>query len=110
MFLELSRLLTSTMQDRCEFSAAFRLVSGNEAARQESDETSVLKTSETVTPGHNQYLDQGNEADQTIDYDPLRLIKLPLATLVPPKRFFRTFWRTAARRILEKVHTCALAR
>ena len=106
MFLE---LLTSTMQ-HCESSAAFHLVSGNEAARQESDETSVLKTSENVSPGHVQYLDQVNEADQTIDYDPLRLIKLPLATLVPTKKFFRTFWRTTARRILEKVHTCALAR
>ena len=69
------------MQDSCGFSAAFRLVSGNEVAHQESDETGVLKTSESVSPGSIQYLDQGNEADQRIDYDPLRLIKLPLATI-----------------------------
>ena len=38
-----------------------------------------------------------NEFDQGVSYEPER--RIPDAT--PPKRFYRTFWRSAARRVLE---------
>ena len=33
-----------------------------------------------------------------VDYEPLR----PIANLAPPRRFFRTFWRSVTRRMLER--------
>ncbi len=39
-----------------------------------------------------------DEADQGYIYEPVRLV----LNASPPKRFYRTFWRSAARRMLER--------
>ena len=41
-----------------------------------------------------------HEFVQTIDYDPIRSFAPSSPSNAPPKRFYRTFWRSAARRIL----------
>ena len=43
-----------------------------------------------------QPMDIANDGGQSIDIEPVRLI----SGIAPPKRFYRTFWRSAARRIL----------
>ena len=45
-------------------------------------------------------VDVVSDADQASIYDPLRLVA-NAAQLPPPKRFHRTFWRSAARRVLK---------
>ncbi len=44
-----------------------------------------------------QPMDVDDKADQGSIYEPMRLVPLS----APPKRFYRTFWRSAAQRILE---------
>ena len=48
-----------------------------------------------------QSMDVVSEADQGSIYEPVRLV----ANAAPPKRFYRTFWRSAARRMLSQKDT-----
>ena len=48
-----------------------------------------------------QSMDVVSEADQGSIYEPVRLV----AKAAPPKRFYRTFWRSAALRMLEQKDT-----
>ena len=67
----------------------------NSATRQPSDEISL-------SSAHPERLERGYNANPNIDYDPLRLMRRSDAKQAPPKRFFRTFWRAVARRLLER--------
>ena len=83
--------------------------SARSATQRGRDEARILNTfSELV-----QCLQQRNNAELStnsscsapaINYDPLRLMNRSDAKLAPPKRYFRAFWRTAARRLLERPH------
>ena len=82
------------------FDSAKRLAST--ATYQRSDETSLVKTSEDIPSDHVNCFERDNKADPYVDYEPLRFMDRSGA-LTQPKRYFRTFWRTTARRLLEDI-------
>ena len=91
--------MQSTVPDDSDFLHAYRLVST--ATFQRKDVTSSVKSSEHIPLDIVHCFKQDSKADPLVEYEPLRLMAR-YGALTPPKRYFRTFWRTAARRLLER--------
>ena len=105
---------TSGEQSNFNFLSAWPAVSmGNESVGDNMVETFVTPVSGIIISSGQQHTFQTFRPDQcptsiqagvepeSEQYDPVRVV----FDTAPPKRFFRTFWRSAARRLLEHANS-----